>query len=198
MDEKKDNVSQKNKSSEVKSKKIYRRRGKGRFNGVDAVILIFVIAFISFSAYVMLSGGSTVSHFLSSVFNRGSEDVSVSYTVLIENCDADTVDSIKLGSSVYVDDLLVGVIAEAPVAEPHLVADGEYIIDEITGEKQLVMSRYGDRVDLRIVVTADADLIQNVGVTVNGVRIASGAEYELRSSGFSATGKCISIVTARD
>lgn len=194
----KNDILQKKTSSEVKSKSVYTRKVKGRFNGVDAVILLFVLAFIAFAVYVMLSGGSTVSHFLSSLFNKGSEDVSISYTVLIENCDGDTASTVKVGNRVYVGDLLVGVIAEAPVTEPHLVVDGEYTIDESTGEKQLVMSRYGDRVDLRIVITADADLIKNVGVTVNGVRIASGAEYDLRSSGFSATGKCISLVTTRN
>lgn len=176
----------------------YRRGKRGKFNGVDVLILLLVCVFIAFVAYVMLSDGNTVSHFLSSVFNKGSEDVVIRYTVSIENCDKSIADSVTVGDSVYVGDFLVGGVAEAPITEPYLVADGEYTIDEATGEKNLVMSQYGDRVNLKIVILADADRIKNVGVTVNSVRIASGAEYEFRSSGFSAMGKCVSLVITED
>ncbi len=176
----------------------YRHGRNGKFNGVDVMILFLVLVFIAFAAYVMLSGGSTVSHFLSSVFNKGSEDAIIRYTVSIENCDKSIAESVAIGDSVYVGDFLVGSVAEVPIAEPCLVADGEYTVDSITGEKDLVMSQYGDRVNLKIVILADADYIKNVGVTVNSVRIASGAEYEFRSSGFSATGKCVSLVITQD
>lgn len=176
----------------------YKRANKGKFNGVDVIILLFVLAFIIFAAYVMLSGGSTVSHFLSSIFNKGSEDAVVKYTILIENCDKNISDSVKVGDSIYVGDFLVGSVAETPTSEPYLVADGEYTVDGVSGEMHLTMSQYGDRVNLKLVITANADYIKNVGVTVNGVRIASGAEYELRSSGFSATGKCVYLVITQD
>lgn len=168
------------KSSDRAAEKAPRRSGK-RFNALDALIIIIIIAVLAVTLLAYLPGGI--------LRLPEKNNVTVTYTIEVKGVKR------ELAAGIAVDDpvtekgtsvSLGNISAEVEVTPYSTVrydaASGEVVTDEYSGLSTLL-----------ITVTAQAGYDSSRGYTVNGRRIAIGAEYGISLPGFEGTGSCISI-----
>lgn len=168
------------KSSDRAAEKAPRRSGK-RFNALDALIIIIIVAVLAVTLLAYLPGGI--------LRLPEKNNVTVTYTIEVKGVKR------ELAAGIAVDDpvtekgtsvSLGNISAEVEVTPYSTVrydaASGEVVTDEYSGLSTLL-----------ITVTAQAGYDSSRGYTVNGRRIAIGAEYGISLPGFEGTGICISI-----
>ena len=168
------------KSSDRAAEKAPRRSGK-RFNALDALIIIIIVAVLAVTLLAYLPGGI--------LRLPEKNNVTVTYTIEVKGVKR------ELAAGIAVDDpvtekstsvSLGNISAEVEVTPYSTVrydaASGEVVTDEYSGLSTLL-----------ITVTAQAGYDSSRGYTVNGRRIAIGAEYCISLPGFEGTGSCISI-----
>lgn len=168
------------KSSDHAAEKAPRRSGK-RFNALDALIIIIIVAVLAVTLLAYLPGGI--------LRLPEKNNVTVTYTIEVKGVKR------ELAAGIAVDDpvtekgtsvSLGNISAEVEVTPYSTVrydaASGEVVTDEYSGLSTLL-----------ITVTAQAGYDSSRGYTVNGRRIAIGAEYGISLPGFEGTGGCISI-----
>lgn len=158
------------------------RRSGYRFNVLDALIAVIILAVVALTLFAYLPSG--LSHFSST-----KNDATISYTIEIKGVRRELIEGIAVNDPVTEKGSAVAlgkVSAEVEVSPASRVrydaASGEVVVDELS-----------DVSDILITVTSAAGYDKSRGYTVGGHRIAVGAEYTLSLPGFEGTGTCISI-----
>jgi hypothetical protein len=162
-------------------RKSEKKQRKNNFNILDALIIVAVLALITVTVLVYSP---------TEILNLNSDNTTVMYSVCISGVSANYAASVKVGDTVSdADGHKLGIVASDVEIEPHAVY--KYQTDE-SGNGSIVKITHPELVDIIITVTATAEK-SDVGFTVDGMRIAIEAEYELVFPGFESKGVCISL-----
>jgi len=169
---------------EENKKRPTNKLSRGKFNVLDAIIIVAVLFLLT--AIVLM----IIPEFNMSAIN--GEAVKITYTVVFRNVDASVYDRINANENVTDADsgALVGVVAAAPESE----LSYEFVISEENGNP-VAEKHHSDGLgmDITVKISATAIYKEGVGFTVEGYRIASGKEMNLRFSDFSGTAYCESL-----
>ena len=169
---------------EENKKRFALKRREMSFNVLDAVIIVAVLFVIT--AIVMM----IIPNFNISTIN--GEAVRITYTVVFKNVDESVYDRINASeNAVDVNSgAVLGVVAQAPESE----LSYEFIkVDENGTTVAKRNHSDGLGMDITVEISATAIYKEGVGFTVDGYRIASGKEMNLRFSNFSGVGYCESL-----
>ena len=174
-------VKKNNKKADKKSRK---------FNFVDFLLILLVLALIAGAVYLFTQG---------SIFKKlgATEQGTLTYTVEIQGVDAEYLNIIK-ESDVVVDSVTkntLGTVSAVDYNTKQTVL--EYVKNEdedgnvtYTG----VLSEYPNQYTVLVTITAPAEYVSGDGYFVNNCRIAVGEGLALRFPDFAAEGYCISMV----
>ena len=166
---------------EENKKSLATKKGRMGFNVLDAIII--VAALFALTSIVMM----VIPNFNISAIN--GEAVRITYTVVFKNVDENVYDRINANENVIDahSGAVIGVVAQAPESE----LSYEFVIVEENGNK-VVKSNNSDGLgmDITVEISATAIYKEGSGFTVDGYRIASGKEMELRFADFSGVGYC--------
>lgn len=180
--EKKTTLSENEKYNKVT--KVKNPKKNGRFNFIDACLLIIILAVtVSLVAYFL---PGITSYFIS------ENQYTIVYEIEFKGVDSEVAKNIKTGSGTPVYDATynyeIGKIKGSVSYEPHkvLVNSGELTGNTYVGKYEEVPGL----VDVKITVEGLANHNYSDGYTINGVRVAVGKQFNIRFAGFSGTGYC--------
>ena len=154
----------------------------GRFKVLDFIIIATVVLLVA--VCVVLTVPKFQKMFLS------DDTVQITYTVVFENVDESVYDLITLDQAVVnaLDGSSLGTVA----LTPETVSYYEFILDKSSDgdyvAKKVALDSLGQNVTVTIRATARYN--EGTGYTVDGCRIATGAELQLRFPNFVGTGYC--------
>ena len=147
---------------------------KHKFNFVDAVIILIVLALVALVAFIFIFQGSS---FVSKIFGGGGEKKEIYYAVEVnqirESLVTDAVRNYKIGT-------IVGV----------LTGDSEYIGGDSEGNA--VATKYPGYQSLILIIKAEA-VNNGREYSIDGYGIQNGANVNFNSPNLSATGYCIGL-----
>lgn len=163
---------------------------KGKFNVVDAILIIVVLAAVASLVAYFLPG-------ITSYFTR-EEEYTITYKIEIRGVDGD-IDISNIGSDMLVYDVInnyeIGSTKGEVGVEPYkvLVNSGELM----EGSENEYEGKYVDHPQLKnIVITVEGRGVyssESESFMINGQRIAVGKEFNIRIGGFTGVGYCIGM-----
>ena len=169
---------------EENKKRPAKKLSRANFNVLDAVIIVGVLFILT--AVVMM----IIPRFNLSAIN--GKEVRITYTVVLENVDESVYYKINANENVTEigSGALIGIVSEPPESE----LSYEFIITEENGS-EVAKKNHSDGLGMNVTVNIVATAVykEGVGFTVDGYRIASGKEMNLRFADFSGVGYCESI-----
>jgi len=159
---------------------VNKRKGKYRFNIIDILLVVIIIAAVLAIAFLVYSSDKKDAE------NGNMKNVKIVYT--LENKEIDDIlrGNIDIGNALYTID------GEAKLGE---VVDVEYsaseydIVDPESDQK--TTSVLPGRLDMHVVMSAEAMVDESGIYYINGVRMNMGKEFDARFPSY--TGKCICI-----
>ncbi|MCI8590668.1 MAG: DUF4330 domain-containing protein [Clostridiales bacterium] len=156
---------------------------KHKFNVVDALIILIVVALIALVAFVFLFKGSSL---LTKIFGGTGEKVEIYYAIEVNQLREALITNPQAGDTVYdaVRNYKIGTVVGT------LSGDSEYIGGDKNGKA--VATKYPGYQSLILIVKAEA---VNTGreYSIDGYNIQSGANVNFDSTHLSATGYCIGL-----
>lgn len=158
-----------------------------RFNFVDFLLILLVLAIIAGAVYLFSPG---------SFFQKAgaSEQGTLSYTVEFHGVDGEYLNKIK-ENDIVVDSVTkssLGTVTAVDYNTKQRVL--EYVKNEVDGTYTGVLSEYPDQYTVLVTITAPAEHVSGDGYFVNNCRIAVGEGMALRFPDFVAEGHCISMI----
>ncbi|NLZ36272.1 MAG: DUF4330 family protein [Clostridiales bacterium] len=154
-------------------------KSKIRFNIIDALLLLIIIAAVALAAYFVMSGRVGQQ--------RAVSERPIQYTVLLTNVRGEFKGNIKIGDSVT-DTVKLMPIGE--VTDIKTVQTSIDIEDETAG--RIVSAIVPDKYDITVTVTADATVSTGFYM-IGGYQIQVGTLVSLRVPDFTGVGYCTSI-----
>lgn len=154
--------------------------------GINLLDVILIIALILAVALV-------VSVYSPSGYRFGfGKEATLVYTIEVSGVPAEYASAINVDDPVYdADGYALGVVAADVEVQPYTVY--EYKSDD-EGNGSLVAVEHSDLKSLIITVSVKADYNEGEGYSVDGKRIAVGAEYELVLPAFESVGECVGLI----
>lgn len=157
-----------------------KRKGKYRFNIIDVLLTAVIVLSIFAIAFLVYRSGKQEDD-LDSMKN-----VKIVYTV--ENKEIDDIlrGKIDIGNSLYSIDgkSKLGEVVDVEYSS----SEYEYVDPE---NNQTVSAVLPGRLDMRVVVSAEAKVDENGIYYINGIRMNEGNEFEARFPSY--TGKCVCV-----
>ena len=147
----------------------------------------FLIIFVILLVVALLAMGISLSDVLG-VGEKG-EPVKLSYALTLTGVEEQYAQSIKNGDALYdvATKAAIGTVSQAPTVTPHQEA---VLVTAADGTSSLVMKQTPGRVDVVLLVTAEALYTEGQGYTVSGTPIRVGSSYALRTVGYTAQAQC--------
>ena len=159
------------------------KRKKARFNWIDALIVIFILAVIATAAYFLIGSFRPDE-------NQGGEDFKVE--IRIENVKKESLDSLEslslLNPETVVKDAVTGEVFGKIVSvrtEKSRYYGG--LIQDDNGGYTLGTVESEDEYDVYIMISAGAERDSRGIYTVNGVRMLIGESVHFKIKSFAAT-----------
>ena len=161
------------------------KKPKRKFNFIDFLVLLVVIAIIGILVYVF-SPWSQIEKIWT------NNKVELTYFVEIKDVDIAYMESINEGDSIVnsVNKNSLGTVAEISKIEKAYVYD--YVLNE-QGEMTCVISEHPQKYNITIKVVSTAEYEKGVGYSINGCRIAIGEMLDLRFPQYTCSGACTQI-----
>ncbi len=158
-------------------------RKKG-FNIVDLLLILFALSVVFFAVFVL-------DPFDLDILAEDDVGTEISYSVCLSGIESTYIEKIQTGDSVFDANTkqYLGVVMEVSEAKPHMVLRH----DEYSGS---YMQQVTGLFDVVVTIQADASFVERVGYSVEGKRIAVGAEYTMVFPNFAGKGYCISFENA--
>ena len=160
-------------------------KGKIKFNIMDALILVAVLAVTALLLYVFVFSET------SSVQSAASDAYTLTYVVEVSKISEDFADKIAAGDQVIDSSkkMHIGTVT-AVEAQPHLHMGTDM------HEGALVLNPVDDYVNLYITVQADA-VLDGISYSINGYDLYVGANMHLSFADMVCSGYCISLDAAQ-
>ena len=158
------------------------KKKKARFNIIDLLLILIVIAMIATMIYLFVPGN---------IFENLSaeREQEIQYTVEILGVDQDFINNIKENDNV------IDVVSKASIGTVMAVSyDTNYSelkYNEESGEG--IMVSYPDKYNLIVTISAEALYNAGEGYSVDGCRIAVGEKLSLRFPDYSCEAYCIDV-----
>ena len=158
------------------------KKKRGRFNLMDLILVLLAIGIALFVLFV-------IDPFSINLLGADEQNVTLEYSIRIENVEATFMDKIRIRDEVTDASLksslgfVNAVENDIPHTEPYYDSEADLVS----------MKEYPNRYDLIITITTDAMFTQGVGYTVNGRRIAVGSEFYLMFPEYIGEGFCVSM-----
>ena len=173
-------------SSAVKQKKI-----KRKFNIIDFLVLIIILAIISVSIYAIFSWSDIKSLWSTST-------VDLQYTVELRGVDKEFINNIKIGDEVT-DAVSKNQLGTVDRVDSVKYTVFDYTKKDIPSEDgktstvsyEGVLTEHPDKFNITVYISSSAEYEKGIGYTINGRRIAVGEMIDLRFPEFSASGYCV-------
>ena len=158
------------------------KKKRGEFNVIDLLIIFFIVGVVVVFA---------VSHLLLS--DDGGKEITIEYTVVLEDVDKAFVDKVKSGNSVFdaLSGASLGTVSAVDSSTPY------FFYEYNSEEGAIVTKEFPDRYNVRITVSANAEEIEGIGYTVDDRRVAVGAKMDLRFPQYTDTGYCVEMRKVR-
>ena len=158
------------------------KKQKGRFNLMDLLLVLIAVSIILAFVFVL-------DPFSLDIMGRSGHKVTLEYTLRIENVEGVLIDKI------HTRDEVVDASIKTSLGYVNAVENDTPYTEAYYNSKddQVSMTEYPDRYDLVVTVTAEAVFTEGVGYTVNGRRVAVGAEFYLMFPDYVGSGYCISM-----
>lgn len=162
------------------------KKAKNRFNFIDVIITLVVLAIIAFSVYLFF--GDRINNALDK--QQGDESLKVRYTISMNAVEEIYLPSISVGKELFHGDTSLGIVENVEISEVERIE-----LNERTGE--LVISDYPGfkKVVLTVVSKARHD---NYSVKIENLTIAVGSYIEFKYPGFKSYGYITSFETFDD
>ena len=172
-------VKEKKKSGKAAEKK------ERKFNFVDFLLIVLILAIIGAAVYLFTSGAFFK-------LKGADQEGTMIYTVEIQGVSSDYLNQIKENDVVVnsVTKNTLGTVTSVDYNTKQTVL--EYV--EVDGVYEGVLSEYPDQYTVLVTVTATAKYVAGDGYFVNDCRIAVGEGLSLRFPNFTAEGYCISLI----
>lgn len=157
---------------------------KNRFNVVDAIILLAIIALI----FAVLYSFDPFGWFAP----EGRENVKLVYTVEFKGVDNDVKDNIVVGEKAFLSSTpyVMGEVIE--------VKTQESFIWEYDEEKGVMTKKtLADKTDLYVTIEVKCTYEKGSGFVINGQQIVYGAEFDLRFGNFFGNAYCVGFDKAK-
>ena len=164
--------------SDIKEKK------KHKFNIVDFLILLLVVAIIGTAIYAVFAWSD-----IKALWSTSSKEIL--YVVELRGVDKDLINNVK-AADVVIDSVSknqLGTVQSAK-SDPYSTlgytvnTDGEYAATMITDDSKF---------NITLTISATAEYEKGIGYTVNGTRIAVGEVLDLRFPQLASTAYCVHI-----
>lgn len=173
------------------SSAVKQKATKRKFNIIDFLVLIIILAVIGTSIYAVISWSNIKKLWSTST-------VELQYTVEIRGVDKAFINNIKAGDAVTdaVSKNQLGTVDRVDSAK-HTVFD--CIKKDVPSEDEKstsvvyegVLLEYPDKYDITVYISSTAEYEKGIGYTVNGRRIAVGEIIEMRFPEFSSVAYCV-------
>ncbi len=179
------------KDNNIQTGKNISPKKKRKFNIIDFIILVLILAIIATAVYAFLPFSQIKKLW-------ATNEVAFSYTVELKGVDIDYIDNIKNGDSVINSNTNNSMGTVSGVADPTKSYTLGYKENNDDNEAiQAVIIESMDKYDVKIYISATAQYEKNIGYTVNGCRVAVGEELELRFPKYSGKAYCTAIVQSK-
>ena len=164
---------------------IIQKKPKRKFNFIDFLIILVVVAIIGILIYVF----SPWAHIEKLWTNN---KVELTYSGERKDVDIAYIESIKEGDNVInsVSKSSLGTVAEISKLEKAYVYD--YVLNE-QGEMTCIRSEHPQKYNITVKIVATAEYDKGVGYSVNGGRIAIGEMLDMRFPQYTCSGACTQI-----
>ena len=164
----------------IKTTKTKSAKKFGRFNAIDALLILIILAAITISVMYFIPE-------IASDFTSGN-DVKITYVIEFRGVDSDFVTKIKSNDIVYEagKNYKYGIVKA--------VENDNYntlIYNDTSGVAEL--KPHPELRNIIVTVECDATYIEGRGYTINGERIAVGKQYNLRFPTFAGSGYCVDV-----
>lgn len=179
-------------NNNISNSSIKKKKEKRKFNIIDFLVLIIIVAVVGASIYAVVSW-SNIKSLLA------TDQVTLQYVVEFRGVDEEFINKIEAGDIVIdaVSKNQLGTVDRVDSIEKYTVLD--YKKTEIAGEDGApatttyvgVLSEYPDKYNVIVYISSSAEYESGVGYTVNGRRIAIGEAIEMRFPEFSSIGYCV-------
>ena len=158
------------------------KKKKGRFNLVDFLMLFLVAAILFVVLFV-------VDPFSINLFGAEAREITLEYTLRIDNVENALVNKIQMGDEV-IDASVKTSLGYVSAVENDMPHTEPYYDPE---EDIVVMKEYPNRYDVVVTVSSKATVTEGQGYTVNGRRVAVGTQFYLMFPDYTGSGNCISV-----
>ena len=158
------------------------KKKKGRFNLVDFLVLLLAAAILFLVIFV-------IDPFSINLFGEDARQVTLEYTLRIDNVENALINKIQMGDEV-VDASLKSSLGYVSAVENDMPHTEPYYDAE---EDVVVMKEYPNRYDLFVTVTSKAGFTEGYGYAVNGRRVAVGTQFYLMFPDYLGSGSCVSV-----
>ena len=168
----------------VKTTRAKSTRKNGRFNFIDAILILLILAVIT--ALVMYFLPGIRSYFTNEDYEN------VVYVIEIKSVESEFVSKIQINDVVYdaTRSYKIGTVKNVEVGDC-----SELVYNEGTGLAE--MKQHPELKNITVTVVCDAVYTNGEGYSVNGQRIAVGRKYDLRFPEFSGSGYCVDMTVSK-
>jgi len=166
-----------------------------RFNGVDAVVLVLVIALIGFVIYSVATDGAPIKGLKELFLGTSAATETITVRFEVECVDSENANQIRVGNIIYADGVKLGRITQITNARPATVITDKYETDPENGKHYFLEDEIPGKTSVTVEVEVVALCEEDKGVFVEGMRISTGMKYELRFPQFISEGRCSGINT---
>ena len=159
------------------------QKSKHKFNIVDFLIILLVVAIIGTSIYTIVSWSD-----IKALWSTSSKKFQ--YVVELRGVDAEFINNIKK------NDVVIDAVSKNQLGNVQNIVSEDYSFlnyKNDNGDTIGAMVTDTTKRNLTIYITATAEYEKDVGYTVNGRRIAVGEILELRFPQLASSAYCISI-----
>ncbi len=174
-----------NETIKKKAKKPSEKKQR-KFNFVDFLLILLILAIIGGAVYLFLPG---------SFINKTgkAKTGTLVYTVEIKGVDGDYLNKIH-ENDVVVDAVTKNTLGTVSAVDYNTKHTALEYVQQQDGTYEGVLSEYPNQYTVLVTITASADYVDQDGYFVNNCRIAVGQGMALHFPDFAAEGYCISII----
>lgn len=169
------------------------RKSIKRFNAIDAIVLVLVVALIGFIVYSVVTDGAPIKGLKRLLFGTSTATETVTVRFEVGCVDSENANQIRVGNIVYANGIKLGKITRVYNARPATEITESYTQDPESGKYYFTEAELEGKTAVTVEIEVTALREEDKGIFVEGARISAGATYELRFPQFISEGSCTTV-----
>lgn len=154
--------------------------GKSRFNFIDVLIILTVLAIVAVIIYMTTQSGTIAS----------KNEKTVVYTLKLSGVNSDYLGLISEGDEVFNSSTGNSIGKITAVRRENTKLIGKTIVTDSTGAKSISVSQYDNLYDVYVTLYVTASVDDRGIAYVDGCRILVGSRFYFRDATFAGTSFC--------